>query len=135
MNLLLLVLLMAAVIIAVLVRMIINQNQTAKQKNAQSSLSDAGVRDLLAQGRDDEALQIYQRFTGVDLFTAKDAIADLKREVQLGEMEKDLKRRLRLGDKAGAIEQYQQATGANLAEALAIIEAMEQKNDDNVRRK
>lgn len=127
MNLLIFVLLMAAAIIAVLMMIIINQNAAAKQKNTQSSLSDAGVRDLLAQGRDDEALQVYQRFTGVDLFTAKEAIADLKQQVLLGEMEQDLKRRLRLGDKAGAIEQYQQATGATLAEALAIIEAMEQK--------
>jgi hypothetical protein len=127
MNLLVVVLFLAAVIIAMLVMVIINQNHAAKQKNAQPTLSDAGVRDLLAQGRDDEALQIYQRFTGVDLFTAKEALAHIKQAVQLGEMEQDLQRRLRLGDKAGAIELYQQTTGATLAEALAIIEAMEQK--------
>lgn len=126
MNGLILALCLAILVIVVLVTVIINQS-AAKQKNGQSGISDAGVRDLLAQGRDDEALQIYQRFTGVDLFTAKEAIADLKRQVILGEMEQELKRRLRLGDKAGAIEQYQHATGATLAEALSVIEAMEQK--------
>lgn len=127
MNILIFVLLLSATLITILVTIIINQHNSAKQKNAQPPLSDAGVRDLLAQGRDEEALQIYQRFTGVDLFTAREAVTRLKREVQLGDMEKDLKRRLRLGDKAGAIELYQKTTGATLAEALSVIEALEQK--------
>lgn len=106
------------------------QNRTkAKARQPYQTISDAGVRDLVAQGRIDEAIDLYQRFTGVDLFTAQDAVADMQRELQLSNTEADIRRRLRLGDKAGAIEKYQQATGADLKESLAAIEAMEQTHE------
>lgn len=40
-----------------------------------------GIRDLLEEGRDDEAVEIYQKFTGVDEYTARDMVEKIKREV------------------------------------------------------
>lgn len=89
----------------------------------------AGVRDLLAAGDVDGAVKLYAQFTGVDQFTARDAIRTLQHEIQLEEMEEDLRRLLRLGDKAAAIEAYQRATDADLAEALDAIETLELKQE------
>jgi hypothetical protein len=37
----------------------------------------AGIRDLLAEGRIDEAIKAYRVYNGVDEFTARDAVVDL----------------------------------------------------------
>src|SRR5688572_1429251 len=103
------------------------QNMKKKVKEQHQHISDAGVRDLITQGNFDEAVDLYRRFTGVDLFTAKTAVQDIQTEMRLGTSITEIQRLLRLGDKAGAIETYQQATGLPLAEALAAIEAMEQQ--------
>jgi len=99
-------------------------SSSALRENEQDA---AGVRDLVAQGRHDEAVEIYRNFTGVDLYTAKERIADMAREHRLGIKLGDIEQRLRHGDKAGAIEIYQAATGADLAEALQEIEHMQQR--------
>lgn len=99
------------------------------RKRRQVSVPDnaAGVRDMVARGKVDEAVRVYRQFTGVDQFTAREAVAVIEREQRLDAIREDVRRRLRLGDKAGAIEAYQQATGADLAEALAAIEAWPQR--------
>lgn len=51
-----------------------------KKKAPRPELDDApGVRDLLDEGRDDEAIDLYRRFAGVDEYTARAAIDRMKR--------------------------------------------------------
>lgn len=56
-----------------------------KRKRALHRLSDdaqgAGVRDLIAEGRLDEAAEVYAQFMGVDAYTARAAIADIAEEI------------------------------------------------------
>jgi hypothetical protein len=53
-----------------------------KKKAPRLDLDDApGVRDLIDEGRDDEAVNIYQKFAGVDEFTARDMVDKIKREM------------------------------------------------------
>jgi ribosomal protein L7/L12 len=104
-----------------------NRIAAVKSKQRSTPISDAGVRELLAQGHIEEALDLYQRFTGVDLYSAKEAIQRMRQELRLEQVGAELKRRLRLGDKAGAIEAYQMATGANLAEALEVVERLQKR--------
>lgn len=87
--------------------------------------ADAGLRDLIAAGELQEAEELYQRFTGVDEFTARDAVADLAREIRLTQISTQVQQALDTGDKAAAIEAYQAQTGASLAEALAYVEALQ----------
>lgn len=53
-----------------------------KKKKPAYDSQDAGVRDLIAEGRLDEAAEIYQKFAGVDEYTARDAIADLEDQIR-----------------------------------------------------
>ena len=65
----------------------LSQQNLAKKNKAKDGglrISDAGVRDLVAQGQIDEAIELYRRFTGVDLFTAKRAVADMVVGLRLG---------------------------------------------------
>lgn len=51
-----------------------------KKKAPRPELDDApGVRDLLDEGRDDEAIDLYRRFAGVDEYTARAAVERIKR--------------------------------------------------------
>ncbi len=43
--------------------------------------TDQGIRRLVDQGRIDEAIDAYRLFTGVDSFTARDAIEEIQREL------------------------------------------------------
>ncbi|MAU09475.1 MAG: hypothetical protein CL607_06615 [Anaerolineaceae bacterium] len=56
-----------------------------KRKRALHRLSDdaqgAGVRDLIAEGKLDEAAEVYAQFMGVDTYTARAAIADMAEEI------------------------------------------------------
>ena len=59
-----------------------------KERHPEESLSDAGIRDMLAAGRFDEAVRAYQLFTGVDQFTAQDAVTERWQQLRLsGEAE------------------------------------------------
>lgn len=55
-----------------------------KERHAEESLSDAGLRDLLAAGRFEDAVHAYQMFTGVDRFTAQAAVAAVQQQMRLG---------------------------------------------------
>lgn len=45
----------------------------------------AGIRDMLEAGQVDEAVEIYQKFTGVDQYSARDAVDEIQRELRLGD--------------------------------------------------
>lgn len=97
-----------------------------KKKGKEGELpSDAGVRDLIIENRIEEAIDLYQRFTGVDEFTARKAIEDMEREMRLSTFREDVRNILKKQGKAAAIEAYQTGTGSDLAEALAYVEKIE----------
>jgi hypothetical protein len=53
-----------------------------KKKARRVDLEDApGIRDLLEEGREDEAVEVYQKFAGVDAYTARDMVEKIKREM------------------------------------------------------
>ena len=52
-----------------------------KKKKAAYDAQDAGIRDLIQEGRLDEAIDIYQKFAGVDEYTARDAVEAIAREL------------------------------------------------------
>jgi hypothetical protein len=55
-----------------------------KNKKAAYDAQDAGIRDLIEAGRLDEAVEIYQKFAGVDSYTARDAVDEIARDIHLG---------------------------------------------------
>lgn len=88
--------------------------------------SDAGVRELILASKIDEAIDLYKRFTGVDEFTARQAIEDMEREVRLSTFNQDLMYILNEHGKAAAISAYQAGTGSDLEEALTYVEELEE---------
>lgn len=63
-----------------------NPDAIHKSKSAASRLVDtegAGIRDLIAEGRFDEATDVYAAFMGVDLFSARNAIRAMAHEMGL----------------------------------------------------
>ncbi len=131
----LLMLMLAGVILSGLIAIayVIGRSRAArgstKGKPARRELPpDAGVRNLLLEGRLDEATQVYQRFTGVDEFTARAEVSQLQRELRLsGEAGAEIVSLLREGQKAAAIERYQQMYGASLEDALEAVESIERR--------
>ena len=63
--------------------------ELAEAKGRELELDDAGVRELVRAGRMEEAVDLYRRFAGVDVYTAKDAVADIEREL-LNEKDDDI---------------------------------------------
>ncbi len=55
--------------------------EKTKKKKATADTQDAGIRDLILEGRMDEAVEVYQKFAGVDAYTAKDAVDEIAREL------------------------------------------------------
>jgi ribosomal protein L7/L12 len=52
-----------------------------KKKAPRLELDAPGIRDLLEAGRDEEAIEVYQKFAGVDEYSARDAVARIKDEM------------------------------------------------------
>jgi hypothetical protein len=125
----LLALMVFAVIFAIV--WVIRRNQQAeprkKQRKRGQLPADAGVRDLIAEGRMQEAVRLYQRFTGTDEFSARDAVEQMRREMRLSHVPDEVRDLMQQGEKARAIETYQALTGANLEEALDAVESLEEK--------
>lgn len=119
--------LMFSVVWAVYTTFRTRDEQDAKKAKSGDLPSDAGVRDLITEGRFDEAEELYRRFTGVDQFTAREAIAEIERDQHTVEIENQVRDRLVADDKAGAIEAYQALTGADLAQALAYVEGLQEQ--------
>jgi ribosomal protein L7/L12 len=89
----------------------------------------AGVRDLIAEGRIDEAVTIYAAFMGVDEFTARTAISELECQLSAENRLSDdgmdtVRELLDGGNKIEAIQQYRLLTGVGLKEAKDAVEEM-----------
>lgn len=54
-----------------------------KKKKAAYDAQDAGIRDLIQAGRLEEAVDIYQKFAGVDAYTARDAVDEIARDLHM----------------------------------------------------
>lgn len=63
-----------------------------KKKKAAYDAQDAGIRDLILDGRLDEAIDIYQKFAGVDEYSARDAVEAIARELDQSSPPKDSRR-------------------------------------------
>jgi ribosomal protein L7/L12 len=95
----------------------------------------AGIRDMLMEGRTAEAVEIYRKFTGVDQYTAQDAIAEIERELRLSDEAGEsvlspadadtIRDLLAAGDKVEAIKRYRELTGAGLQAAKDAVDGME----------
>lgn len=128
-NLVLIMTLTLAIVWAVyeVLRLTLRRNRDEQKGKSRALPDDAGVRDLLAQGRSDEAVRLYQQFTGVDVFTAQEAVSEIQQNMVDERMERLLRDHLKAGDKAAAIEAYQEATGATLHEALDFVEQLQKR--------
>lgn len=116
----------------VAIEYVIAHPDAKKRKHGLSANTDgAGIKDLLLEGRIEEAVEVYSAFMGVDEFTARDAIADLERELSAEANLSDsvdmntLHDLLAEGKKIEAIKHYKEQTGANLVTAKRAIEDME----------
>jgi hypothetical protein len=97
----------------------------SKQKQAELPM-DAGLRDLIQEGRIQEATELYRRFTGIDEMAAQNYVRNMAREIRLSdESYQAVKRLLKTEGKAAAIEAYQSQTGVELADALEYVESIE----------
>jgi ribosomal protein L7/L12 len=90
----------------------------------------AGVRDLILEGRIDEAIEVYAAFMGVDEYSSRDAIeemqAEINAEIRLSDDNFDsVHDLLGQGKKIEAIKQYRELTGIGLKEAKDAVEDME----------
>lgn len=119
--------LMFSVIWAIYTTFRVQDEQDARKAKSGDLPTDAGIRDLIVQGRMDDAEELYRRFTGVDPFTARAAIDDMEREMRLSGIESEVVERLNQDDRAGAIQAYQAMTGADLAEALDYVETLQKQ--------
>lgn len=123
------VLLLAVLVIVIVpaLRTWLALDNQAKSKAARQHLpSDAGIRHLIAEGKQDEAIRLYQQFTDVDQFTARHAVAEIVREMQQADaLRQDIVGSLSKDGKAAAIESYQMQTGADLETALNYVENLE----------
>jgi ribosomal protein L7/L12 len=109
---------------------------TKKRRRIPDTDSAAGVRDLLEEGRKDEAIELYAKFAGVDQYTAEDAVEQIEREMRLGDDTKDaegltasdrdeIHQLLERGNKIEAIKIYRDRTGLGLKESKDVIDEME----------
>lgn len=104
-----------------------------KKKKAAYDALDAGVRDLVRDGQIDRAVELYRQFAGVDEYTAKDAVAEMERELRLADVptnpEQDprIRELLQNGNKIEAIKLYRERTGLGLKEAKDAIDAVENR--------
>src|SRR5690606_24075817 len=61
----------------------IEQRWGGKQKSRMPVLSDSGIRELVQEGSIQEAVDLYMRFTGVDQYSARDAVEQIEQEIRL----------------------------------------------------
>jgi ribosomal protein L7/L12 len=107
-----------------------------KQRSETESLSDAGVRDLLNEGKFEDAVNAYKTFAGVDYFTARNAVEDIQRRMpwmqspkKEGEekrvrviFDRDVQGLVSEGKLDAAIDTYKIVTGVDEAEARQAVE-------------
>lgn len=94
-----------------------------------ASMSNAGIRDLLDAGKFEEAVDAYRTFTGVDTFTARNAVEELQREIDRviisAGNDTEIWQALRDGKKIEAVKLYRQIYNVGLKEAKDAVDAME----------
>jgi ribosomal protein L7/L12 len=105
-----------------------------KRRQTPSIEGAAGVRDLLEEGRKDEAVELYAQFAGVDSYTARDAVEQIEREMRLGDApgkaglsaadEAEVRNLLAGGNKIAAVKRYRELTRLGLKEAKDAVEDM-----------
>ncbi len=103
-----------------------------KRRSAPDLDMAAGVRDLLNEGRKDQAIDLYARFAGVETYSARDAVEQIERDMRFEDDaeyspadESELRDLVRQGQKIEAIQRYRELTGAGLKEAKDAVEALE----------
>lgn len=100
----------------------------SKKRRPQLALLEqaGGLRELIEAGRDEEAAELYRQFAGVDLFSARDAVAELREIMEHGDpLDGELLELVRTGRKIHAIKLYRETTGEGLAESKAYVDALE----------
>ena len=70
-------------VVRLIVRLFRRDGESGKRKLLGETSTDTGIRDLLNEGQKDEAIELYARFAGVDLYTAQDAVEKIEREIRL----------------------------------------------------
>lgn len=90
----------------------------------------AGVRDLILEGRIEDAVDVYAAFMGVDEFTARDAIQGMERDINAETNLSDgnfdsVRELLTNGKKIQAIKEYRLLTGTGLADAKRAVEDLD----------
>jgi ribosomal protein L7/L12 len=104
-----------------------------KKKRAAYDTMDAGIRDMIQEGRIDEAIEVYQKFAGVDEYTAMDAVAEIEHELRQGtgvegvDIDDRVRRLVDEGKKIEAIKLYREMTGLGLKEAKDAVEQLGRK--------
>lgn len=106
-----------------------------KKGAAAPAFSDAGIRDLLAEGKFEEAVDAYKTFAGVDYFTAREAVETIQRKMETGEATEseddyvrgEMARLVASGNKMQAIKLYRETTGLGLKESKDAIDALERQ--------
>jgi len=70
-----------AAALAVLIYLMVRSGEVSaeKPKTFTPKLDATGVRHLLEEGREDEAVDLYRKFAGVDEYTARDAVEQIKK--------------------------------------------------------
>ncbi len=96
------------------------------------SMSDAGIRDLLAAGKFEEAVNAYRTFTGVDTFTARNAVEEMQQTLYRGDLgtyvnDETIRQALRDGKKIEAVKFYRQLYNVGLREALDAVNEIERE--------
>jgi ribosomal protein L7/L12 len=97
-----------------------------------ASMSDAGIRDLLAAGKFEDAVTAYRTFTGVDTFTARNAVEDMQRQLYRSDLgayvdDETIRQALRDGKKLEAVKYYRQLYNVGLREAMEAVNAIEEQ--------
>ncbi|MEO1162381.1 MAG: hypothetical protein AAFV98_01235 [Chloroflexota bacterium] len=103
------------------------------KKRSVSQVEDAGagVRDLVEEGRYEEAEKVYAAFMGVDVFTAKEAIVGIRRDINAEQSLRDdtetsegIHELLSAGRKIEAIKLYMVEADVDLATAKRAIDEL-----------
>jgi hypothetical protein len=63
-----------------MIRLDLELTEDGLKKAPELRLQDGGIRDLISEGRIEEAIEIYQKFAGVDEYTARDAVEEIKQQ-------------------------------------------------------
>jgi ribosomal protein L7/L12 len=106
-----------------------------KKKAPLLNLQGEGVRDLVEAGKIDEAVEVYAKFAGVDIYSAKDAVAEIQREPEASDHLSDaasaadpqIVALVQQGKKIEAIKIYRERTGLGLKEAKDAVEQIERE--------